>query len=94
MTAPVILAIDGNSLVHRSYHAQARTAMASADGRPAWAVRGLLMQLVAAVDRIRPTSVVVGFDDPHSSLRRETWPTYKATRVDKLGTLVDQLATR
>ncbi|MDT4919920.1 MAG: hypothetical protein QOI15_822, partial [Pseudonocardiales bacterium] len=25
MPAPVILAIDGNSLVHRSYHAQART---------------------------------------------------------------------
>ena len=93
MTAPVILAIDGNSLVHRSYHAQARTGMHAADGRPAWAVRGLLMQLVAAVDRIRPTAVVVGFDDPEASERRDTWPTYKATRVDKLDTLVDQLAT-
>ena len=92
MTAPVVLAIDGNSLVHRSYHAQARTGMHRADGRPAWAVRGLLMQLVAAVDRIRPTTVVIGFDDPDSSLRRDTWPTYKATRVDKLDTLVDQLA--
>jgi DNA polymerase-1 len=92
VTAPVILAIDGNSLVHRSYHAQARTGMTTADGRPAWAVRGLLMQLVAAVDRIRPTAVVVGFDDPDASLRRDTWPNYKATRVDKLGTLVDQLA--
>jgi 5'-3' exonuclease len=92
VSAPVILAIDGNSLVHRSYHAHARTAMHAADGRPAWAVRGLLMQLVAAVDRIRPTAVVVGFDDPDSSLRRDTWPAYKATRVDKLETLVDQLA--
>lgn len=90
--APVVLAVDGNSLVHRSFHAQARTGI-HADGKPAWAVRGLLMQLVAAVERIRPAVVVVGFDDPDSSLRREQWPTYKAQRADKLDTLVDQLAT-
>jgi DNA polymerase-1 len=89
--APVVLVIDGNSLVHRSFHAQARTASHTADGRPCWAVRGLLMQLVAAVDRIRPTTVVVGFDDPDKSLRRDRWPTYKGTRVDKLDSLVDQL---
>ncbi|WP_375492980.1 5'-3' exonuclease H3TH domain-containing protein [uncultured Jatrophihabitans sp.] len=89
---PVVLAVDGNSLVHRSFHAQARTG-AHADGRPAWAVRGLLMQLVAAVDRIRPAVVVIGFDDPDHSVRREQWPAYKAQRADKLDTLVDQLAT-
>jgi DNA polymerase-1 len=88
---PVVLAIDGNSLVHRAYHAQARTGTVTADGRPAWAVRGLLMQLVAAVDRIRPAAVVVGFDDPDESLRRRRWPSYKAHRTDKLDTLVDQL---
>jgi DNA polymerase-1 len=88
----VILAIDGNSLVHRSYHSQARTGLHDADGRPTWAVRGLLMQLVAAVDRIRPDAVVVGFDDPDTSIRRSTWPMYKANRIDKLGTLVEQLA--
>jgi DNA polymerase-1 len=92
VSSPVILAIDGNSLVHRSYHSQARTGLHDADGRPTWAVRGLLMQLVAAVDRIRPDAVVIGFDDPHESLRRTMWPTYKANRVDKLGTLVEQLA--
>ncbi|HZC71565.1 MAG TPA: 5'-3' exonuclease H3TH domain-containing protein [Jatrophihabitans sp.] len=91
MSAPVILAIDGNSLVHRSYHAQARTGLHDATGRPAWAVRGLLMQLVAAVDRIRPNAVIVGFDDPDESARRERWPDYKANRIDKLESLVDQL---
>jgi DNA polymerase-1 len=55
-------------------------------------VRGLLTQLVAAVDRVRPSMVVVGFDDPARSLRREQWPQYKAHRTDKLDTLVDQLA--
>jgi DNA polymerase-1 len=91
VSVPVILAIDGNSLVHRSYHAQARTGLHGVDGRPTWAVRGLLMQLVAAVDRIRPDAVVVGFDDPDDSSRRTTWPAYKAHRTDKLDTLVDQL---
>lgn len=89
--APVLLAIDGNSLVHRSYHAQARTGMHTVDGQPAWAVRGLLTQLVAAVDRIRPVAVVVGFDDPDHSLRRDRWPQYKAHRTEKLDTLVEQL---
>jgi DNA polymerase-1 len=86
MPAPVVLAVDGNSLVHRSYHAHAHT------GQPNWAVRGLLTQLVAAVERIRPSLVVVGFDDPDRSRRRERWPAYKANRVDKLDTLVEQLA--
>jgi 5'-3' exonuclease len=81
----VVLAVDGNSLVHRSFHAQAHT------GQPSWAVRGLLAQLVAAVDRVRPSVVVVGFDDATHSTRRERWPTYKAGRPDKLETLVEQL---
>jgi DNA polymerase-1 len=83
---PVLLAIDGNSLVHRSYHSQAHT------GQPNWAVRGLLTQLVAAVDRIRPVCVVVGFDDPDASVRRDRWPSYKAQRTEKLESLVEQLA--
>lgn len=84
--SPVVLAVDGNSLVHRSFHA-----LASSD-RPSWAVRGLLSQLVAAVDRVRPAAVVVGFDDPERSLRREMWPAYKAHRGEKLDSLVEQLA--
>jgi 5'-3' exonuclease len=83
--APVVLAVDGNSLVHRSYHALASSA------QPNWAVRGLLTQLVAAVERIRPAVVVVGFDDPDRSWRRERWPSYKANRLDKLESLVEQL---
>ncbi len=86
VNGPVLMAIDGNSLVHRSYHAQAHT------GVPTWAVRGLLTQLLAAVERIRPSTVVVGFDDPDTSERRERWPQYKAQRGEKLETLVEQLA--
>jgi DNA polymerase-1 len=90
--SPVLLAIDGNSLVHRSFHAQANTDFRTLDGRPMWAVRGFLSQLVAAVERIGPDAIVVGFDDPGSSVRRDRWPQYKATRGVKLEILVDQLA--
>jgi DNA polymerase-1 len=89
--APVLLAIDGNSLVHRSYHSQAATGLRSAAGEPLWAIRGLLTQLVAAVERVGPVAVVVGFDDPDRSLRRDRWPSYKAGRTEKLETLVCQL---
>lgn len=87
----MLLAIDGNSLVHRSFHAQAGSGLRSADGRPLWAIRGLLTQLVAAAERIAPAAIVVGFDDAEASLRRERWPQYKATRTAKLDTLVSQL---
>ncbi|HEV2887416.1 MAG TPA: 5'-3' exonuclease H3TH domain-containing protein [Jatrophihabitans sp.] len=88
---PVLLAVDGNSLVHRSFHSQAGTGLRSADGRPLWAIRGLLTQLVAAAQRICPAAIVVGFDDPAASQRRTRWPQYKSGRTEKLQTLVSQL---
>lgn len=89
--APVLMAVDGNSLLHRSFHALAGTGARTAGGDPIWAIRGLLIQLVAAADRVGPSEIVVGFDDPHQSLRRQRWPHYKAHRDDKLSTLVSQL---
>jgi 5'-3' exonuclease len=91
--APVLLAIDGNSLVHRSFHSQAATGLRAPDGRPLWAIRGLLTQLVAAAERICPAAIVIGFDDPDRSIRRDRWPQYKAGRTEKLDTLVSQLRT-
>ena len=86
-----LLAVDGNSLLHRSYHASARTGWHDAAGRPMWAVRGLLSQLTAAVDRSCADAVVVGFDDPAASVRRERWPSYKAHREAKPASLERQL---
>lgn len=91
MSSFTLLAVDGNSLLHRSFHAQARTGFRLGDGSPGWAVRGLVSELVAAVDRACADLVVVGFDDPEVSVRRETWPHYKAQRPDKLDTLAQQL---
>ncbi|WP_309650594.1 5'-3' exonuclease H3TH domain-containing protein [Nocardioides sp.] len=91
MTTRTVLAVDGNSLLHRAFHASARSGFRTPDGRPAWAVRGLLAQLLAAVDRACADAVVVGFDDRLSSIRRERWPVYKAHRLPKPDTLHEQL---
>ncbi|MGA8210881.1 MAG: 5'-3' exonuclease H3TH domain-containing protein [Nocardioidaceae bacterium] len=91
MSHRTLLAVDGNSLLHRSFHATARSGFRTPDGRPMWAVRGLLSQLVAAVDRCCADAVVVGFDDPVDSVRRERWPGYKAQRDPKPASLEQQL---
>lgn len=91
MSQLTVLAVDGNSLLHRAYHASARTMYRTADGEPGWAVRGLLSQLVSAVDRVCADVVVVGFDDRGNSSRKRRWPTYKAQRQPKPETLERQL---
>jgi DNA polymerase-1 len=92
MSARTLLAVDGKSLLHRSFHASARTGFHTRDGRPMWAVRGLLSQLMAAVDRCCADALVVGFDDPAASVRRDRWPSYKAQRSPKPAALEQQLA--
>ena len=86
-----LLALDGNSLLHRAFHASAGSGFRTPDGRPMWAVRGVLSQLVSAADRVCADAVVVGFDDPTASSRRERWPSYKAHRAPKPPTLELQL---
>jgi hypothetical protein len=88
---PTVLAVDGNSLLHRAFHAAASTMYRTPDGAQGWAVRGLLSQLVAAVDRVCADFVVVGFDDRGRSSRKERWPTYKAQRAPKPESLERQL---
>src|SRR3954469_11637112 len=88
---PTVLAVDGNSLLHRSFHAQARTMYRTPDGAQGWAIRGLLSQLVAAVDRVCADVVVVGFDDRGNSSRKRRWPSYKAQRAPKPESLQRQL---
>jgi 5'-3' exonuclease len=91
MAAPIVLAVDGNSLLHRAFHANARTMYRSVDGQQGWAVRGLLSQLSVAVDRVCADVVVVGFDDRGRSVRKDRWPTYKAQRAPKPDSLERQL---
>ncbi|GGL07619.1 5'-3' exonuclease [Mangrovihabitans endophyticus] len=92
MAPPLLLVLDGNSLLHRAYHAGASEGMVDAAGRPVWALRGLVGFLARAAGHLRPDAVIVGFDCPERSARREQYPAYKAHRPDKPPELVEQIA--
>ena len=91
-SAPLLLVVDGNSLVHRAYHAGVLDGVLDAGGRPVWALRGLIGYLARAAAQLRPDGVIVGFDCPDDSARRTDYPEYKAHRPDKPGDLTEQLA--
>ncbi len=89
--ARLLLAVDAPSLLHRNHHARAESGLRDREGRPVWALHGMLLQILEAVDRFAPDAVLFGFDDRTSSVRTEAYPAYKAGRPDKDPALVDQL---
>lgn len=89
--APLLLVLDGNSLLHRAYHAAAMEGMLDRSGRPVWALRGLIGYIARAAAHLRPDAVLVGLDCPDHSVRKTDYPEYKAHRADKPADLVEQI---
>ncbi len=87
----LLLAVDAPSLLHRNHHARAESALRDRGGRPAWALHGMLRQILEVIDQFAPDAVVFGLDDRTSSVREEVYPAYKAGRPDKDPVLIDQL---
>ncbi len=87
----LLLVVDAPSLLHRNHHARAHTRMTDRAGRPAWALHGMLRQILEAIDTFAPDAILFGLDDRTSSLRRDFYPDYKAGRAEKDAHLVDQL---
>ncbi len=87
----LLLVVDAPSLLHRSHHARAHTGIIDRSGRPAWALHGMLRQILEAIEGFAPDAVIFGLDDRTASLRAELYPAYKAGRADKDAALVDQL---
>jgi DNA polymerase-1 len=83
--------VDAPSLLHRNHHARADTELRDQGGRPAWALHGMLRQILEAIDQFAPDAVVFGLDDRTASVRAATYPSYKAGRAEKDPALVDQL---
>ncbi|MGV8967538.1 MAG: 5'-3' exonuclease [Cellulomonas sp.] len=85
--------MDGNSLLHRNYHAMEHSHLSTSDGRPTWAVKGFLSQMFAAIERADASAVLVGFDDHTSSVRKDGYSQYKANRSPKAPELGQQIAS-
>src|SRR3954468_21805984 len=79
--AGLLLAIDGDSLAHRAYHALPKS-ITGAEGRPAGALVGFSNFLLRLWESEQPVAVAVGWDSLDvPTYRNEALPGYQAGRV-------------
>jgi DNA polymerase I len=85
-----LLAVDGDSFAHRSYHALPKT-IRGRGGRPAGAILGFVNVLVRFYRAEGPRAVLVGWDTLEAeTYRHEKFPAYQGGR-DFDDALVEQL---
>jgi len=74
-----IAVIDGNSLIHRAFHALPES-MTAPDGRPTNAAFGFISMLLKLVADVHPDGVVVAFDRGKPAFRMAALEQYKVHR--------------
>lgn len=74
-----LLIIDGNALVHRSFHGI--PPLNDSTGAPVNAVYGFATSLLRAWKELKPTHIVATFDMKGPTFRHEEYTPYKAHRV-------------
>lgn len=78
----MLLLVDGNSLVHRAYHAFPKSFTSPVTGEPTGAIYGFTRILLLAIKRYRPALLAVAYDPPGKTFRDEAYAQYKATRLE------------
>lgn len=74
-----IAVIDGNSLMHRAFHAVPPT-MNAPDGTPTNAVFGFMSMLIKFIEVAAPDALICAFDAGRPAFRMEALERYKAQR--------------
>lgn len=74
-----IAVIDGNSLMHRAYHAIMQP-MTAPDGRSTNALFGFFNMFIKMVETFHPNGIICAFDKGKPKVRMEKLPQYKAQR--------------
>lgn len=74
-----IAVIDGNSLMHRAFHA-IRQPMSAPDGRATNALYGFFNMFIKLIDTYKPDGVICAFDKGKPQVRIDMLPQYKAQR--------------
>ncbi len=74
----VFLIVDGNSILHRAYHAI--PLMRTSEGKYTNAVHGFMMMLLKAIREEKPAYLAVCFDEHGPTFRHKAYPEYKAGR--------------
>src|SRR4051794_12808642 len=84
----LLLVVDGNSLVHRAFHAL--PPLTSSRGELVNAVFGVAQMLLKAFNDLRPRYAVAAFDTAAPTFRHEAYADYKGTRGPAAEGLHDQ----
>lgn len=80
--------IDGNSVLHRGFHAM--PPLANKRGEPVGAVYGFMLALFKAVEDFCPGHIAVCFDTKAPTFRHEEFEAYKAQRPETPDALIPQ----
>jgi DNA polymerase-1 len=89
MAERVLAVIDGNSLLHRAFHALPVT-MTAPDGRPTNAAYGFVSMLLKLTESFNPDGLIVAFDKGRPAFRSEVLERYKVHRPPTPGELKPQ----
>jgi len=87
--SPPIILVDGSSYLYRAFHALPD--LATSDGRPTGAIRGVIAMLKKMLNDYQPTHMVVIFDAKGKTFRDDLYPEYKGTRPPMPDDLRDQI---
>jgi len=78
---PLLLLTDGDAVVHRAYHALAKTPLSlKRTGEPTGAVFGFANMFLRTIAELNPTHCAVTFDRPTPTFRHLQYEDYKAQR--------------
>lgn len=84
-----IVLLDGNAIIHRSFHAL--PPFTTKKGELVNAVYGFTSTLLAVIDKFKPEYIVATFDLKGPTFRHEQFADYKATRVKAPDELYSQI---
>ncbi|MEO7994621.1 MAG: DNA polymerase, partial [bacterium] len=90
---PLLLLIDGYSLVFRSYFGLIKMGrpMSAPDGFPTTALYAFTTMLLNAIEQFKPDQLVIGIDAHAPTFREELFPAYKGQRDEAPDDLKQQL---
>lgn len=85
-----LVLIDGNSLIHRAYHAL--PPLTTPSGEQVNAVYGFTMMLLRVLQELKPQYIAMTFDLPGPTFRHAQYVGYKANRPQADSELIPQFA--
>jgi len=84
-----LILIDGHAILHRAYHAL--PPLTTSDGRQVNAVFGFISMLLRVIADLKPDHLVVTFDRPKPTFRKQLYVGYQSKRPKMDSDLVPQI---